>query len=142
MTNKPKLNDKGQVLFSSPQALADATQERFMNGDASWIGEAKTDYIRRTRTGDASRVPHAEKLLDKIEPELDREGIVWHNDMVGAYPDVAHSSPTIPSACAAACAPRMTARRCGCGSMLARRLKSAGKTFCRAASLRWLWSCS
>lgn len=88
MTNKPKLNDKGQVLFSSPQALADATQERFMNGDASWIGEAKTDYIRRTRTGDASRVPHAEKLLDKIEPELDREGIVWHNDMVGAYPDV------------------------------------------------------
>jgi hypothetical protein len=89
MTNTPTLNSKGQILFSSPRALVDATKGQHMNGDASWIGESKEDYIRRTSTGDVSRVPQAEKLLEKIEPELDREGLVWHNDMVGAFPDVA-----------------------------------------------------
>ena len=87
--HQPKLNDKGQIMFSSPRAIVDATKGDFMNGDASWIGESKADYVRKTRTGDSSRVAEAEKLLSKIEPEFNRECVVWQNSVSGAYADVA-----------------------------------------------------
>jgi hypothetical protein len=88
-THQPKINSRGQIMFSSPRAIAEATQESHMNGDASWIGESKADYIRKTRTGDSSRVAEAEKLLSKIEPEFNRECVVWQNSVSGAYADVA-----------------------------------------------------
>lgn len=87
--HQPKLNDKGQVMFSSPRAIAEVTKDSFMYDNASWIGEAKEEYIRKTRTGDVSRVAAAEKLLNQIEPEFNRDAVVWQNSVSGAYADVA-----------------------------------------------------
>jgi hypothetical protein len=87
--NNTKLNARGQITFSSPIAIVNSTSERHMYDDSSWMGETQAEYCRKTRSGDASRVAAAEKLLNKIEPELNRDGVVWHNDVAGAYPDVA-----------------------------------------------------
>lgn len=89
MNHVLKVNSKGQIKFSSPRAIADATSTDFMYDDKAWMGETQADYIRKTRTGDVSRVGAAEKLLSKIEPELNRDSVSWHNSVAGAYPDVA-----------------------------------------------------
>jgi hypothetical protein len=90
MNQQYKVNDKGQILFHSPTEFADAVRESSCSGGGSWMGgESRADYFRKTRTGDASKVSDAERLLDKIEVQLERECIVWQQDVVGAYPDVA-----------------------------------------------------
>jgi hypothetical protein len=90
MNREHKVNDKGQIMFHSPTELANAAKTSYLSGGGSWYGNETTeDYLRKTRTGDASRVADAEKLLAKIEPELQRDSVVWQNNVVGAYPDVA-----------------------------------------------------
>jgi hypothetical protein len=90
MNNKPTANSKGQIMFSSPSYLVDSVDEAYCYNSPSWMGgETKSQYLVKSKTGDAARVPAAEKLLDKIEPEINREGNVWSNSIVGAYPDVA-----------------------------------------------------
>jgi hypothetical protein len=90
MNKQSKVNDKGQILFNSPTEFADATQESQCENNASWMGgESRAAYFRSVRTGDTSKVSAAEKLLDKIEVQLERDCTIWQNDMVGAYPDVA-----------------------------------------------------
>ena len=90
MNQKYKVNDKGQIMFQSPSELGNVVQEHHCDNNASWMGgESRAAYYRTVRTGDTSKVAAAEKLLEKIEVQMDREGIVWQNDIVGAYPDVA-----------------------------------------------------
>jgi len=90
MNQQYKVNDKGQIMFQSPTEFADAVRESSCINSASWMGGESCDaYFRKTRTGDASKVVDAERLLDKIEVQLERECIVWQHDIVGAYPDVA-----------------------------------------------------
>jgi hypothetical protein len=90
MNRNYKVNDQGQIMFNSPSELANAVKSSFCDGGGAWYGgETAEDYLRKTRAGDVSRVADAEKLLAKIEPELHRDGAVWQNDVVGAFPDVA-----------------------------------------------------
>jgi hypothetical protein len=90
MNNQHQVNDKGQILFQSPTQFADAVKEDDCDNSPSWMGgESRAAYFRSVRTGDASKVAQAERLLDKIEVHMEREGIVWQNDVAGAYPDVA-----------------------------------------------------
>lgn len=90
MNQQHQVNDKGQILFQSPTEFADAVRESYCEDSASWMGgESRAAYLRSVRTGDISKVAEAERLLEKIEVQMEREGIVWQNDMVGAYPDVA-----------------------------------------------------
>jgi hypothetical protein len=90
MNQQHKVNEQGQILFQSPTEFADAVEASHCDDNASWMGgESRAAYFRMVRTGDSSKVAAAERLLEKIEVQLDRQGIVWQNDMVGAYPDVA-----------------------------------------------------
>lgn len=90
MNKQYKVNDKGQIQFQSPTEFADAVNVSSCTDARSWMGgESRDDYFRKTRTGDASKVVDAERLLDKIEVQIERECIVWQQDVVGAYPDVA-----------------------------------------------------
>jgi hypothetical protein len=90
MNKQYKVNDKGQIQFQSPTEFADAVRESSCDNSPSWMGgESREAYFRKVRTGDVGKVAAAEKLLDKIEVHMQRECIVWQNDMVGAYPDVA-----------------------------------------------------
>lgn len=77
-------------MFQSPTEFAGSVAQHHCDNNASWMGgESRAAYYRMVRTGDTSKVAEAERLLDKIEVQIDREGIVWHNDVAGAYPDVA-----------------------------------------------------
>jgi hypothetical protein len=87
--NAPTLNSRGQILFSSPSQIVDHTNAYDMTNDSAWMGESRSDYTKKTRTGDATKVAAAEKLIAKLDPEISREMRVWENGIVGAFPDVA-----------------------------------------------------
>jgi len=85
---KQKVNDRGQITFASPSALLAAFDTSSCYDNKTWIGEARETYLRRTVSGDNSKVARAEKLLDQIEAQVDRDHATWQNAVVGAYPDV------------------------------------------------------
>jgi hypothetical protein len=87
-TYAPTMNKNGQVIFSSPRAILEAADDAFLWDDKSWMNETKAEYLKKTSTGDVSKVAAAEALLNKIEPELNRDSVVWSNAMVGSHPDV------------------------------------------------------
>lgn len=89
MTNASTVNERGQITFASAAKLADSVRREYCRDSIDWMGgESREDYFRKARTGDASFVGRAEKLLDKIEVQAEREGLVWQNTVAGAYPDV------------------------------------------------------
>jgi hypothetical protein len=90
---KKSFDKNGHVQFSSPAEFADAVQNdisagRRYRGDQAWTGETLDEAINRTRSGNPARVPEAERMLDRIQAQIDLERPEWVHDVAGAFPDV------------------------------------------------------
>ena len=85
-----QFDKNGHVQFSSPAEFADAVQNdgHRYRSNREWTGETFEEAISRTRSGNPARVPEAERMLDKIEADIDLERPEWTSDVAGAFPDV------------------------------------------------------
>ena len=54
----------------------------------NWYGETSAETQRRSEIGDLRLVPEAEKLMDKLESQIEVPRKVWERSVAGAFPCV------------------------------------------------------
>ena len=79
-------------LFDSSAEFAEACDcgsvRRYANGRDSWAGGTVDQALGYARHGDVSYVSEAERLVEKIDSEIDTEGVrpMWTPSVVGSFP--------------------------------------------------------
>lgn len=61
---------------------------RTMQDKKSWTGESIAESLSFLQNGNASLVPEAEKMLEKLIAEIPVSRVDWQNDICGCMPDV------------------------------------------------------
>lgn len=86
-----KLKDTKFYHYASLADFARGCQaRRHEERDSDWAGGSREDALRWCRTGDTSKVAEAERLLEKLDTEIDSDGMrpMWTPSVVGSFPIV------------------------------------------------------